>query len=161
MLFSDLINEHTSWAITVWNTSWKNVKPLVFSNITEQLLDKSWIVAKSSAGTDTTIALIGKQFGKQKFSSTISSNPGLSTRQSSPWSKTNCRKTGYNKATVKCTHCNRSYHAVEDCGFLHSEKTKASWLARNQVESAEQPINLLTIGTLPSNLVESVASPPT
>ena len=161
MLFSGLGNEHTSSATTVRKASRKNGEPPEFSTITTQLLDESRIFAKSSAGTDTTIALIGKQFGKRRFSSTISSNPGPSTKRSSPRSKTNSRKAGYNKASTKYTHSNRSYHAVEDGWFLHSEKEKASWLARNQVESVEQPINLLTIRTLLSDLVESVASPPT
>ncbi len=161
MLFSGLRNEHTSSATTVQNASRKDAEPPEFSTITAQLLDESRIFAKSSAGTDTTIALIGKQFGKRKFSSIISSNPGPSTKRSSPRSKTNSRKAGYNKATAKCTHCNRSYLAIEDDWFLHPKQEKASWLARNQVESAEQPINLLTIRTLLSDLVESVASPPT
>ncbi|MCJ1348207.1 hypothetical protein MMC31_006438 [Peltigera leucophlebia] len=142
-------------AITVQNASRKDAEPPEFSSITAQLPDESRILAKSSAGTDATIALFGKQSGKRKFSSTISSNAGPSTKRSSPHSDTNSKKAGYNKATAKCTHCNRSYHAVEDCWFLHPEKAKASWLARNQAESTEQPINLLTIGTFPSNSLES------
>ncbi len=46
-------------------------------------------------------------------------------------------------------------------GFYTRKKAKTSWLARNQVESAEQPINLPTIGTLHSDLVASVAFSPT
>lgn len=159
MLFSGLGDKHTSWATTVRNASQKDAEPPEFSTITAQLLDESWILAKSSAGTDTTIALIGKQFGKQKFSSTISSNLGPSTKRSSFCIETNPKKSGYNKATAKCTPCHRSYHAVEDCWFLHLEKARASWLARNQVESIKQPINLLTIGTLPVDLEESIPSP--
>ncbi len=129
MLFSGLGDEHTSWATTVQNLSRKDVEPFEFSTITTQLLHKSRILAKSSAGTDTKNTLIGKQFGKRKFSSTISSNPGLSTKRSSPCSKTNTRKARYKKAKANCTHWNRSYHAVQDCWFLHLEKRRqVGWL---------------------------------
>ena len=160
ILFSGLGDEHTSWATTVRNTSRKDAEPPQFTTITAQLLDESRILAKSSAGTNTTTALFGKQSGKQKFSSTISSNAGPSTKRLSHHSETNSKKAGYNKSTAKCTHCNRSYHAVEDCWFLHPEKAKASWLARDQTDGTEQPINLLTIGTVSSDSLEISTSIP-
>ena len=161
ILFSGLSDEQMSWASTVQNSSRKDVEPLKFSTITPQLLDKSRIWAKSSAGTYATIALIGKQFGKRKSNSTISITKGCSTKRLSFCSKRNFRKAGYNKATVKCSPLNRSYHSVEDCWFLHLDKARVSWLAHNQAESAEQLINLLTIGTLPSYLAKSTPSLPT
>lgn len=116
----------THWATTIQNASRKDAKAPEFSTITAKLLDKSRILAKSSDGTDTTIALIGKQFGKRNFSSIISSNSGPLTKRSSLCSKTNFRKNRYNKATAKCTPCHQSYHAVEDCWFLHPEKARTS-----------------------------------
>lgn len=49
---------------------------------------------------------------------------------------------------------------VKDCWFLHPEKAKASWLARNQTDGTEQPINLLTIGSVSSNSLEISTSIP-
>ena len=161
ILFSGLGDKHTRWASTVRNASQKDAEPPEFSTITMQVLEESRILAKSSAGTDTTMAFIGKQLSNQKFSSTMSSNTGPSTKRSSPLSETNSKKAGYNKEIAKCTHCYGSNHAVDHCWFLHPEKAKASWLACNPAESAEKPINLLKIGTLPSNLVETTASLPT
>lgn len=91
----------------------------------------------------------------------MSSNAGPSTKRSSPRSEANSKKAGYNKATAKCTPRNRSYHTVEDCWFGHPKKAKAIWLACNPSESIEQPINLLTMGTLSSNLEETTVSLPT
>ena len=78
-----------------------------------------------------------------------------------PRGKPTSKKAGYDKATAKCMHCNKSYHAVEDCWFLHTKNAKESWLARNPVSHTEQPINLMTIGTLPfDKLVEPTTSTP-
>lgn len=94
-----------------------------------QLLVKSQILAKYLFGTDTTIALIGKQFNKQNFSFIILSKSGLSTKQSSHCNKNNSKKSGYNKATAKYIYCHRSYHIVENCWFLHLEKQEqVGWL---------------------------------
>lgn len=84
MLFSGLGDKHTSWATTVQNASRKDAEPPEFSTITAQLLDKSRILLKSLGGTDTTIALFGKQSSKRKFNSAIFSNAGLFTKQISP-----------------------------------------------------------------------------
>lgn len=41
---------------------------------------------------------------------------------------------------------------------MHPEKAKESWLARNPVSHTEQPINLLTIGTLPFDVLVQSAT---
>ena len=64
MLFNGLGDEHTGWATTVQNVFRKETEPPEFSIITAQPLNESQILPKSSAGTDTTIGLIGKQFSK-------------------------------------------------------------------------------------------------
>lgn len=147
MLFSRLGEELTSWATTVGNASQKDTELPEFSTITAQLLNESRILSKSFGGTDTFIVLFGKS-GKQKFSSSMSSNAGLLTKRSTPRTDSNSKKASYNKTTAKCTHCNKSYHLVKNCWFLHPEKAKESWLARNPITHTEQPLNLMTIGTL-------------
>lgn len=124
IFFSGLGDNHISRATTAWNASSKNAKPSKFSTITAQLLNESRILAKSSAGTDPTIALFGNQSGKQKVNSTISSNAGPSIKWPSLHSKTNLKKAGYDKATAKCTCRNRSHHTIDDCWFLHLEPRK-------------------------------------
>ena len=114
MLFSGLGEEHTSWATTVQNASRKDAKSPEFSIITAKLLDEAWILSKSLGKTDTSIALFGKS-GKQKFSPGIFSNAAPSTKGSMPRGEPISKKAGYDKATAKCTYCNKSYHAVEDC----------------------------------------------
>lgn len=83
MLFSGLREEHTSWATIVQNASQKDIKPLEFSTITTQLLDKARILLKSLSGTDSFIALFDKS-KKQKFSLGISSNANLLTKRFMP-----------------------------------------------------------------------------
>ena len=64
MLFNSLGDGHTGWATTVQKAFRKEAEPPEFNTITAQLLNESQILPKSSAGTDTTIGLIGKQFSK-------------------------------------------------------------------------------------------------
>lgn len=128
MLFSGLRDEHASWATTVRNISRKDAEPPQFDAITAQLLDESRILANSSAGTDTIIALFGKQSSERKFNPTISSNTGPFTKRSGPRSETNSKKAGYDKATARCTHCNRSYHALRIAGsYTPKKQRKVGW----------------------------------
>ncbi len=161
MVFSGLGDEYTSWATTVQNASRKDVEPPEFSTITAQLLDKSRILAKSSAGTDTTMALIRKKFSKQKFGSTMSSNTGPSTKRSSSRSETNRKKPDTTRQQPSVLTVIDPIIWLKIAGFCTRKKQRSSWLARNPAESAEKPINLLTMETLPSNLVETIASLPT
>ena len=81
MLWSGSGDKHTIWAITIQDTSWKKAEPPKFDASTAQLLDRSRILTKSSAGTGITIALFRKQSSEYKFSNTISTNTSPSTKQ--------------------------------------------------------------------------------
>lgn len=92
MFFISLGDKHIGWATIIQNGSWKDAEPLKFSTIIAQQLDKSRILAKSSARTDITLALIGKQFDKQNFSCKISSNLGQSKSNQVSAAKPNLKK---------------------------------------------------------------------
>ena len=83
MLLNGLGEKYTSWATTVQNASRKDAEPPELTITTIQLLNEAQILSKALGGIDTSIALFDKS-RKQKFSFSISSNAGPSTKQSMP-----------------------------------------------------------------------------
>lgn len=110
LLFSGLGDEHSTWATLFCNASRKEADAPLLNIVTSLLLDKFQLISKP--GNIQSMALFGSTSRKHRFNSSFSTH-------------SNRTKSTYNKATAKCTHCNKSFQEAVNCWLLHSELVKA------------------------------------